>query len=55
LLGGYFIAINIGSLFYFFATLSVLEHLHVSIKTIYIVFGAMAVGFTIFAMVVTDT
>lgn len=55
LLGGYLIAIIIGSLFYSFTTLSILEHLPISIKTIYIVFGAMAVGFTIFAMVVTDT
>lgn len=55
MLGGYLIAIIIGSLFYSFTTLSILEHLPISIKTIYIVFGAMAVGFTIFAMVVTDT
>ncbi|GMQ91630.1 MAG: hypothetical protein BMS9Abin11_0939 [Gammaproteobacteria bacterium] len=55
LLGGYLIAIIIGSLFYFLTTLGALEYLPVSPKTIYIVFGAMAVGLTIFAMAVTDT
>lgn len=55
LLGGYLIAILIGSLFYFLSTLSILERMPISVHTIYIVLGAIAVGLAIFVMVVTDT
>ena len=55
LIGGYVVAIIIGAGCYYLSSLHILEYLPISLHTIYIIFAALAVGLSIFAMVVTDT
>ncbi len=55
LVGGYFIAMVVGVLFYLLSHSALITGMPLSQETIYIVFSALAVGCAIFGMVITST
>ena len=55
LIGGYIVGLGVGALFYYFSQFPVWLSLPLSQQTVYVVYGALAVGCAIFLMTVTDT
>lgn len=55
LIGGYIVGLFVGFIFYFISQLQIKDMFDFSETTILVIFGAIAVGFSIFIMALTNT
>jgi len=55
LIGGYFVGLTVGFIFFIISSSSFMNDLISYHTTIFVIFGSMAVGFSIFIMAVTNT